>query len=107
MNNIKGVAKDVKLILEANEKARNSDDYLYSVICQMRLQDKDIDANRIAFTDVMARRKELNLPPFETVRRTRQKIQQHHPNLRADADVEAMRMVREEEFKNYARGVEV
>ena len=105
MGRIREVTKDVKLILTVDEKARNSDDYLYSVICRMRLLYNNIDATRISFVDVMSRRKELNLPPYETVRRSRQKIQQHHPELRGNADVEAMRMVKEEEFRNYARSV--
>ena len=105
MGRIREVTKDVKLILTVDEKARNSDDYLYSVICRMRLLDNNIDATRISFVDVMSRRKELNLPPYETVRRSRHKIQQHHPELRGNADVEAMRMVKEEEFRNYARSV--
>ena len=72
MGRIREVTKDVKLILTVDEKARNSDDYLYSVICRMRLLDNNIDATRISFVDVMSRRKELNLPPYETVRRSRQ-----------------------------------
>ena len=105
MGNIRKVAKDVKLILTVDEKARNSDDYLYSLICRMRLLDLGTDADSIAFVDVMKHRKALGLPPYETVRRARQKIQQHHPDLRANADVEVMREVKEEEFRNYARSV--
>ena len=107
MGEIRKVAKDVELFLAVDKKARNSDDYLYSLICQKKLMDQNIDANKIAFADVMKNRKTLGLPPYETVRRTRQKIQQHHPELRANADVQAMREVKEEEFKNYARSINV
>ena len=94
-------------ILVADEKARNSDDYLYSMVCQTKLNERGIDANRIHFMAVMTRRKELGLPPYETVRRTRQKIQSQFPELRGNAKVEAMRMAKEEEFRAYARGVGV
>ena len=40
----------------------------------------------------------------ETVRRTRQKIQAAHPELAGIENVEAMRELREETFRNYARG---
>lgn len=38
-------------------------------------------------------------------RRTRQKLQQHHPELCGCDEVEAYRVVNEERFKNYARGI--
>lgn len=48
--------------------------------------------------------KEYNMPAFETVRRTRQKIQHDNPELSGCDDVEAKRMVNEEMFRDYARG---
>lgn len=94
-------------ILSVDEKARNSDDYLYSTICRAKLLERGIDAYRISFVDAMRFRKQLGLPPYETVRRTRQKIQNKIPELRASEDVETMREVLEEEYKSYARGVGV
>ncbi|WP_405322212.1 hypothetical protein [Frisingicoccus sp.] len=38
---------------------------------------------------------------------SRQKIQQHHPELAGTSDIEAMRAIREESFKDYARKVSV
>ena len=93
--------------LACDEKARNSDDYLYSAICQTKLLEKGIDADKITFVDVMAIRNELGLPPLETVRRTRQRIQQLNPDQRGNDEVEAMRSVNEEIVKEYVRGVMV
>ena len=107
MGSIRRVSKDVLNILKVDKKARNSDDYLYSALCKTKLMESGINADRISFVDVMNRRKELGLPPYETVRRARQKAQARHPDLRADADVEAMREVKEEEFRSYAKGVGV
>lgn len=107
MGSIRRISKDVKSILACDKKARNSDDYLYFVICRAKLLERNIDPLKITFLDGIMRREELGLPPFETVRRTRQKIQEHLPGLRANAEVAAMREVKEEEYKAYAKGVEV
>jgi hypothetical protein len=45
----------------------------------------------------------LDIPGFETVRRTRQKIQASYPELAACDKVAGMRMVNETEFRQYAR----
>ena len=47
----------------------------------------------------------LHLPAFETVRRSRQWVQEHFFEYRADDDVAAHRTLNEEAFKDFARGV--
>ncbi len=42
------------------------------------------------FGDVLWKAKELGLPSFETIRRTRQKIQRDNPNLRGEAYLKRM-----------------
>lgn len=107
MGSIKGVAKEVKDILELYPDTRNGDDLLYYYVCRRKLLENGYGIAHMRFSDVWLFRKEYGLPPFETVRRTRQKIQSEIPELRAKADVEAMRMVKEEEYKAYAKGVGV
>ena len=107
MGSIKGVAKEVKGVLERIPKARNSDDILYYYVCRRMLHEKGFNIDNLNFSSIFLRRKEYGIPPFETVRRSRQKIQSEIPELRANADVEAMREVLEEEYKAYARGVGV
>lgn len=46
------------------------------------------------------------LPKIESVGRARRRIQREWPELRADADVEAKRMLKEEEFREYAKRVD-
>lgn len=43
------------------------------------------------------------MPPFETVRRSRQKVQEMRPDLKADAEVIEQRSRLREEFEDYAR----
>ena len=81
MNDIKNTADLVKQVLMMNQKARNSDNYLYYVICKAKLAERGIDIDRISFRDGLLQRNEFGLPNFETVRRTRQKVQQCFPEL--------------------------
>lgn len=98
---LKTTSEIVQIILEQNPKARNSDDYLYIKVCE---KVNNISIN-LPFKMVMANRKAFGLPAFESVRRTRQKLQAAHPELAGDADVEAQRMLNEGVFKEYARGM--
>lgn len=103
MNEIKNTADLVKQVLMMNQKARNSDNYLYYVICKAKLAERGIDIDRISFRDGLLQRNEFGLPNFETVRRTRQKVQQCFPELSGTDETEAMRVIQEEAFRAYAR----
>lgn len=97
---LKNTTDIVKEILSAFPETRNSDDYLYSKVCEK------VNALYInlPFWKVMRYRNQYGFPAFETVRRTRQKIQATHPELAGDSNVEAQRMLNEEAFREYARG---
>lgn len=88
-------------ILKNEKKARNSDMFLYIKVCQ-QINPKVLNE---PFWFAMMNLKDYNLPCIETVRRTRQKIQADHPELAADSNVEAQRMLNEEDFNEYAVGV--
>ncbi len=103
MKNIKRTSDIVKEILETQPATRNSDDELYFQVC------KKINPEAMAkpFYMVVLHRKEHALPPFESVRRTRQKLQASFPELAANENVEAQRIVNEGIVNNYARQVKV
>ena len=103
MDNIKNTSDLVKEVLIRNPQARNSDNYLYYIICKAKLAGQGIDIDRISFQDGLLHRNDYGLPAFETVRRTRQKVQQCFPELAGNAEVEAMRVIQEEAFRDYAR----
>ena len=100
MHNIKQTSAIVKQILKAVPETRNSDDLLYIQVCS-RMNDK---ALTMPFCQVLGMRKQLGLPPFESVRRTRQKIQSTHPELAGADEVEGKRKLNEEIVKEYAKG---
>jgi hypothetical protein len=90
----------VKTILDAKPQTRNSDDLLYYEVCVK----SNSDCSYLPFWKVMQNRKAYRIPPFESVRRARQKLQATYPELASDSDVEAQRELNEEVFRDYARG---
>ena len=105
MHELKTITDIVKEVLKSHEKARNCDDYLYYLVCSLVGKQNGFDVDNMQLSHFLLYRREYNLPAFETVRRTRQKIQQHHPELCGNDVVEGYRTVNEDKFRNYARGV--
>lgn len=93
----------VKHLLQTVPSTRNSDDILYLEVCKNRCK----NSMNLPFGLVIANRKAYNIPPYESVRRARQKVQEHHPELAGCGEVEAMRMVNEDTYRDYARKVTV
>ena len=97
---IKSVESLVKVILMQSKKARNSDDALY--ICVVRKVNPNL--LKMPFINVMENTRSLGLPSYETVSRTRRKIQAEHPELWSDKTMKAYRESLEKDFEDYARG---
>ena len=97
LNNTKAL---VKSILETVPEARSSDMRLYYEVCN-KINNHALDA---PFGGVILRLDKLHLPPFESVRRSRQKVQQEYPGLAASPEVEIFRAANEEEYREFARG---
>lgn len=100
LNTTQDVVKD---ILTHSPEARNSDMLLYVMVCR-RLNSSILD---LPFAMVLTSLKELGLPNIETVRRTRQKLQATYPELASCDAVAGQRMLNEEDYRNYARKVNV
>lgn len=104
MDNLINTKNLVRTALQTSLKARNSDNYLYYLICKSIMQANGVDIDTLSFKEAMLCREKYNLPNYETVRRTRQKIQHEDQTLAATAEVEAERAIREEAFREFARG---
>lgn len=100
MDNIKKTSELVKKILETVPETRNSDMLLYYRVCET-LNNEALSA---PFGMVILELKKRKLPGFETVRRSRQKIQREFPELAGCSAVEAHRTLNEEKFRDYAMG---
>lgn len=105
MVDLKTTTSIVKRILEENERTRNSDSYLYLKVLEYIGNQKGIYFTRWTVQELLTWMGDYNLPPFESVRRSRQKIQQTYPHLAACKKVEEQRMVNEGKYRAYAQGV--
>ncbi len=90
-------------ILKTDKEARCSDNILYLRVLERIGNDNGINVHAMSVTALFGNMNRLPFPAFETVRRTRQKLQETHPELRADGQVEAYRAVLEDEYRDYAR----
>jgi hypothetical protein len=97
---LKNTTAIVRNLLINNPQTRNSDDYLYFKVCETIAP--ECVSNK--FWYVLLNRKHYNLPAFESVRRSRQKLQEKCPELAGNDDVEGYRALMEEVFKDYAKG---
>ena len=95
----------VKSVLISHPQARNSDNYLYYTICKHIGRRKGIDVDSMSMPTFFLHLKDYGFPGFETVRRSRQKIQAEYPELAGDSNVEGQRLLNKEAFKEYARGL--
>ena len=91
----KQVKNVVKTILTEYTQTRNSDNLLYLIVIET------IGKGNIEkpISEILLNLEELGLPCFETVRRTRQKLQAENPDLQACDIVQDFRTAREEEFR--------
>ena len=92
---IKNTKQLVKRLLEEEPKTRNNDNLLYIRViesCIPKLTNRP-------FAEVMLNVGKLDLPKFETVRRSRQYHQAHNPELQADEIVQDLRTELEMEYR--------
>lgn len=83
---MKDLTETVKKVLQEHKDARDSDfrtiGWVYSILKP--------EVMNLPFKEVLWKHKELNLPSFETIRRTRQKVQHDNPCLRGEAYLKRM-----------------
>lgn len=94
MANLTITKKIVRGILERCPEARDSDDLLYCKIINI------YGAGTMDVLEFFRRRKSMGIPSFETVRRSRQKVQEEHPELKGTRTEE--RAEAEQEFRAFA-----
>ena len=95
---IESVKETVKRVLEEDSFARGSDNCLWTKVCELTTE----AIRYMSFSYVMTHAGELGLPPYETVRRARQKVQAEHPELRASDDVQKERQKRRAVYQTWA-----
>lgn len=104
MLDLKNTTALVKSILEQDKQCRNSDSFLYLKVLTEVGKRKGIDIENMSIPYFLLNLHGAGLPPFESVRRARQKIQAAHPELAACDCVEGFRAENEAEYRAFARG---
>ena len=104
MNDLKNTTALVKSILEQDKQCRNSDSFLYLKVLSAVAKQKEIDLEKMTVPYFLINLHGAGLPPFESVRRARQKIQATFPELAACERVEGFRAENETQFRAYAVG---
>lgn len=104
INNPYTIEKVVLEILKANEEARNDDMKLYLLVCEAvnPYPTCDRDIGSFSFSSVMNHYRESRLPHFESVRRSRAKIQAEIPELAGDRSCRQRRKELEILYRSYA-----
>lgn len=94
----------VKSILEVDKQARNSDSILYLRVLERIAKEEGIQLDYLTVRRFLICQDILPFPPFESVRRTRQKVQATFPELASDKKIAKMRMENEKEYRAFALG---
>ena len=95
MARVREVSPVVKFLLEKYPQARDDDRFL--IIAVYRRFGADVNK---PFWRILS---DHTLPNFESIRRSRQKIQQENPELRATDKVEEIRSAEQIEYREFAR----
>lgn len=97
MSKCKKVEPLVLEILKTKEETRSDDFLLIYEVYKNYLPDIDT----LSFKEVMLNHRELNIPSFETVRRTRPKLQNKYPDLQPPEIIQQLRKEAEEDYRSY------
>lgn len=103
MENLKTTTDMVEVIMMADPKTRSNDNLLYIRLVDMLGRRDRVDYIHMPMIAFYEQLPTLGVPTIETVGRCRRKLQQEHPELKANAEVTAFRAEREEQFRAYAR----
>ena len=104
MTDLKNTTAIVKAILETEPQTRNSDSYLYLKVLEYISEKEGFALGFMTVPYFLENMKDYGYPPFESVRRTRQKLQATFPELAACPEVEKGRMENEKVYRSFARG---
>lgn len=89
----------VTMTLRENPSTRESDEILYLEVCR-KVNEK---ALYLPFAEVLKRGKELKLPSYKSVCRTRRKAQAEHKELKATLSTQIEREESEFAYRSFAK----
>lgn len=101
-DDLKTTTSVVKKILETDEQSRNSDSFLYFKVLEFYGNRTGVDIHNMPVPHFLLNMSRLGVPPFESVRRTRQKVQAAYPWLASNKKVAEFRNANEQIYRAYA-----
>lgn len=104
INRLINIRALVKKIMEQDAGTRNCDSYLYLKVISEVAKTKNYDLSAVSVTDYLSNMSQWGFPPFESVRRSRQKLQENNPDLASIDVVQDFRVQNEAVFREFARG---
>lgn len=99
---LQGTTEAVREILEHNKKSRDDDNFLYYLVLKHCGEKNGIDIESMSMPRFLLNMRKYGFPPFESVRRARQKIQHDHPEFAGSKTVEGKRRMEEDVYRSYA-----
>ncbi len=103
MYDLKNTTALVKSILEQDKQSRNSDSFLYLKVLSVVADQKGVRLEAVSVPFFLLNLQGTEFPPFESVRRARQKLQRRHPELAACEAVQEYRAENEVVVRAYAK----
>lgn len=100
--NLKDTTALVKSILEQDEQCRNSDGFLYLKALSILADHKGVCLDDMTVPHFLKNLHGTMFPPFESVRRARQRVQEKNPHLAACEKVQGFRAENEQAYRAYA-----
>lgn len=94
----------VKRILTEQPETRGNDNLLILKVLEEIAAHYGVDLEEVSIVTFLHDYAGFEFPAFETIRRTRQKVQHDWPELRPDETVQKFREEREKQYRDYARG---
>lgn len=99
---LQGTSEAVKNALEVYPASRDDDNFLYYMVLKSYGEKNGIDIESMSMPRFLLNMRAYGFPPFESVRRARQKIQHNHPELAGTKTVEGKRRMEEDVYRSYA-----
>lgn len=103
VNELKTITGIVKAILTDIPQTRNSDSLLYLKVLQKIAGVNGINLDKISVPVFLLKLGDSPFPCFESVRRSRQKLQREFTELSGNKEVQAHRQANEDAFREFAR----
>lgn len=100
LKDIKGIKDRVEGILFTCREANKSDDLLYWLVCEEIADENGYSISGIKAAEFFIKGRSWGFPGYETVRRSRQKVQEQYPSLKGNA---LGRVESEKSFRAFAR----